>query len=88
MPGRVLAVVGTFIGAVLLVLAAAGTLVMPMSDFAIEDSGIAMPAIALTLAVPLAFAAGARVRVTTNAPVSAQRPASGRSGTEEFGPPT
>ena len=38
----------------------AGTLVTSMSGFAIEDSGIAVPAIALTLAVPLAFAAAAR----------------------------
>ncbi|WP_433173477.1 hypothetical protein [Actinoallomurus sp. CA-150999] len=37
-----------------------GTLVTSMSGFAIEDSGIAVPAIALTLAVPLAFAASAR----------------------------
>lgn len=38
----------------------AGTLVTSLSGFAIEDSGIAVPAIALTLAVPLAFAAAAR----------------------------
>jgi hypothetical protein len=39
-----------------------GTLVTSMSGFAVEDSGIAVPAIALTLAVPLAFAASARSR--------------------------
>lgn len=39
-----------------------GTLVTSMSGFAVEDSGIAVPAIALTLAVPLAFAAAARAR--------------------------
>jgi len=39
-----------------------GTLVTSMSGFAVEDSGIAVPAIALTLAVPLTFAASARAR--------------------------
>ncbi|MCW2919104.1 MAG: hypothetical protein JWN52_7172 [Actinomycetia bacterium] len=42
-----------------------GTLVTSMSGFAVEDSGIAVPAIALTLAVPLAFAAAARARRIT-----------------------
>jgi hypothetical protein len=37
-----------------------GTLVTSMSGFAVEDSGIAVPAIALTLAVPLTFTAVAR----------------------------
>jgi hypothetical protein len=39
-----------------------GTLVTSMSGFAVEDSGIAVPAIALTLSVPLVFAATARSR--------------------------
>jgi hypothetical protein len=39
-----------------------GTLVTSMSGFAVEDSGIAVPAIALTLAVPLTFAASVRAR--------------------------
>ena len=39
-----------------------GTLGTTMSGFAVEDSGIAVPAIALTLAVPLAFAASVRAR--------------------------
>jgi hypothetical protein len=39
-----------------------GTLVTSMSGFAVEDSGIAVPAIALTLAVPLAFAASAQAQ--------------------------
>lgn len=39
-----------------------GTLITSMSGFAVEDSGIAVPAIALTLAVPLAFAAAAGAR--------------------------
>lgn len=40
--------------------AVTGTLVTSMSGFAVEDSGIAVPAIALALAAPLAFAAAAR----------------------------
>jgi hypothetical protein len=41
------------------------TLVTSMSGFAVEDSGIAVPAIALTLAIPLAFAATAQARRVT-----------------------
>jgi hypothetical protein len=53
-----------------------GTLVTSMSGFAVEDSGIAVPAIALTLAVPLAFAASARARnlVQTTVPAQAGAP--------------
>lgn len=52
-----------------------GTLVTSMSGFAIEDSGIAVPAIALTLAVPLAFAASARARLLADGPSVVAEPA-------------
>ncbi|MCW2943523.1 MAG: hypothetical protein JWR24_240 [Actinoallomurus sp.] len=60
------------------------TLVTSMSGFAVEDSGIAVPAIALTLAVPLAFAASARAHRLADEseadPESATRPTSSAEG--------
>jgi hypothetical protein len=57
-----------------------GTLVTSMCGFAVEDSGIAVPAIALTLAVPLAFSAAARALVERPPPSPAGEPEPGPAG--------